>query len=334
VSSIARAARSSWFDRTRKTFRSNVASLKPALEPASLGLPVIGGEASFAPVVRALAAMRSYAIEPARMRELQDVDSGVGLRSDGSNVASVLQEIARTAPEELDRVCELLTTIVPNTTGVRPIKHGKKLTLEFTQEWGQRKRLKFESFSMSDGTLRALGLLAAVYQRPAPSVLVIEEPEATIHPGALGAILDLLRHASRHMQLIVTTHSPDVLDADWLRDEDLRIVTWEEGATRILPLAGGTQEGPARAPDECRELLRSNALRATRSTPGTVPETELFETWRHEPSAHRRGAWRGRGVLSCCGACATWPRRIRSRSTRRSAGIGTTSSTKRRLARR
>ena len=75
---------------------------------------------------------------------------------------------------------------MPNTKKVQPIKHGKKLTLEFTQEWGQNKRLKFESFSMSDGTLRALGLLAAVYQRSAPSVLVIEEPEATIHPGALG----------------------------------------------------------------------------------------------------------------------------------------------------
>jgi predicted ATPase len=267
----------SWFDRTHKTFRSNVASLKPSLEPASLGLPVIGGEASFAPVVRALAATRSYAIEPARIRELQDVDSGVGLRSDGRNVASVLQEIGRTSPEELDRICELLTTIVPNTTKVRPIKHGKKLTLEFTQEWGQKKQLKFESFSMSDGTLRALGLLAAVYQRPAPSVLVIEEPEATIHPGALGSILDLLRHASRHMQLIVTTHSPDVLDADWLREEHLRIVTWEEGATRILPLAGGTQEALREHLMSAGELLRSNALRATPITPGTVPETELFE---------------------------------------------------------
>ena len=45
----------SWFDRGRKNFRSNVEGLKPALEPASLGLPVIGGEASFAPVLRTLA---------------------------------------------------------------------------------------------------------------------------------------------------------------------------------------------------------------------------------------------------------------------------------------
>ncbi len=267
----------SWFDRSRKTFRSNVEGLKPALEPTSLGLPVIGGEASFAPVLRTLAAMRTYSIEPGKLRELQDTDSGTGLKADGSNAASVLQEIGRNAPDDLVRIGELLTTIVPNTIKVQPIKHGKKLTLEFTQEWGQNKRLKFESFSMSDGTLRALGLLAAVYQRPAPSVLVIEEPEATIHPGALGAILDLMRHASRYMQVIVTTHSPEVLDADWLADGNLRIVSWDEGAMRILPLATGTQEALREHLMSAGELLRSNALRPTIIVPGTVPETNLFE---------------------------------------------------------
>jgi len=262
-----------WFDRRPRTFRSNVEGLKPSLEPASLGLPIVGGETSFAPVLRALAGIRSYSIEPAKLRALQDVDSGIGLKPDGSNAASVLQEIGRQSPEDLQRIAELLTTIVPNTSKVEPKKHGKKLTLEFTQEWGEKKRLKFESFSMSDGALRALGLLAAVYQRPAPTVLVIEEPEATIHPGALGAILDLLRHASRHMQVIVTTHSPEVLEADWLQEEHLRIVTWEEGATRILPLATGTREALREHLMSAGELPRSNALRPTAVAPGSVPET-------------------------------------------------------------
>jgi predicted ATPase len=267
----------SWFDRSSKTFRSNVPGLRPALEPSSLGLPVVGGESNFAPVLRALAAMRSYSIEPAKLRELQDADGVAGLRADGSNTASVLQEIGRNSPGDLARIGELLTTIVANTRRVQPVKHGKKLTLEFTQEWGKNKRLKFESFSMSDGTLRALGLLAAVYQRPAPSVLVIEEPEATIHPGAVGAILDLLRHAARQMQVIVTTHSPDVLDAEWLDDTNLRIVTWEEGATRILPLATGTTEALREHLMSAGELLRSNALRPTLVSPGVVPKSDLFE---------------------------------------------------------
>ena len=101
---------------------------------------------------------------------------------------------------------------------MHPTKHGNKLSLEFTQEWGEKKRLKFEAFSMSDGTLRALGLLTAVYQSSAPSLIAIEEPEATIHPGALGAILDILRAATQKMQVVVTTHSPELLDAKWIQD--------------------------------------------------------------------------------------------------------------------
>ena len=49
---------------------------------------------------------------------------------------------------------------------------------------------------MSAGTLMALGLLTAVYQRSIPSLLTIEEPEEGIHPGAISVILDVLRFAS------------------------------------------------------------------------------------------------------------------------------------------
>jgi predicted ATPase len=266
-----------FFNRFQETFVSNAPGVQPVLEPSSLALPVVGGEAKFAPVLRTLSAMRTYAIDPAKLREMQDPDSGAVLKSDGSNAASVLQEIARQAPEDVERIAEFLTAIVPNTRRVQPIKHGKKLSLEFTQEWGERKRLKFEAFSMSDGTLRALGLLTAVYQRPTPAVIVVEEPEGTIHPGALGAVLDLIRHASRHMQVIVTTHSPDVLDAEWLQDNHIRIVSWQEGATRVTPLSAGSREALQEHLLTAGELLRSNALRGQTISPDDVPQPSLFE---------------------------------------------------------
>lgn len=266
-----------WFDRRGKTFRSNVEGLRPVLEPVSLGLPIVGGEASFSPVLRTLAGMRGYAIEPGKLREPQDADSGATLKADGSNVASVLQEIGRAQPRTLERIGELLRTILPNTRKVETIRHGNKLALEFTQEWGDRKRLKFESFNMSDGTLRALGLLTAVYQIQKPTVLVIEEPEATIHPGALGAVLDLLRHASRLMQVVVTTHSPELLEADWIADDNLRVATWVEGATRILPLSQGTREAIQEHLMSPGELFRSNALREQTLGVEAAPTTQLFE---------------------------------------------------------
>jgi predicted ATPase len=249
-----------WFDRVGTKFTSNVGGMKPSLDPASLSLPLVGGEAKFAPVLRTLAAMRVYSIEPGKLREMQEPDSGTSLKPDGGNVTSVLKEIERQSKGDFQRISEILATIVPNTKRVQVKKHGKNLSLEFTQEWGEKKRLKFEGFSMSDGTLRAIGLLAAVFQRPVPSLIAVEEPEATIHPGALESVLDLLRHASKHMQVVITTHSPDLLDAKWITGHHLRIVDWREGATRVAPVSDATRKALHDHLMGAGELLRSNAL--------------------------------------------------------------------------
>lgn len=257
-----------WFDRRGKKFESSGGKLDPALEASALVLPIVGGDARFNAVLRCLAGMRVYAIEPAKLREMQDPDSGTSLRSDGSNTTSVLQEIERQSPDDLTRICELLETIVPKTNKVQAKKHGNKLSLEFTQEWTGAKKMKFEAFSMSDGTLRALALLTAVLQRPQPSVIVIEEPESTIHPGALGAILVLLRHASHRMQVVVTTHNPELLNADWIQDDNLKIVSWTEGATRVTGVSEATRKALQQHLMGAGELLRSNAL---------APPANLFD---------------------------------------------------------
>jgi predicted ATPase len=256
-----------WFDRHGNEFKSYKSTLEPALESNALALPLVGGDARFSAVFRVLSSMRTYSIQPSKLREMQDPDSGTRLHSDGGNAASVLQEIERQSPEDLERICELLETIVPKTKKVQSKKHGNKLSLEFTQEWARSKKVKFEAFNMSDGTLRALGLLTAVYQRPRPAVLVVEEPEATIHPGALGSVLDLLRHASGQTQVIVTTHSPELLDSEGISASNLRIVSWIEGATRITNVSESTRDVLREHLMGAGELLRSNALR---------PPPELF----------------------------------------------------------
>ena len=245
----------------------SVDSLAPAVEPNALALPLVGGDKRFRPVLRFLSGMRTYRIEPTALRTMQDPDGGTVLRSDGSNAASVLREIQRRSPEEdRARICELLKSVVPGTVDVRPKKHGPKLTLEFTQERVGADSIKFEAFSMSDGTLRVLGLITAVFQRPAPSLLVVEEPEASMHAGALGSILDVLRLASRSMQVVVTTHSPDILDAKWIEDRHLRILSWKQGTTRIGRASQAVQTVLAEHLMGAGELLRSNALTTDEQT--------------------------------------------------------------------
>ncbi len=269
----------SWFDRVGTRFTSSLGGVTPALDPASLSLPLVGGEENFAPVLRTLAAMRVYSIEPGKLSEMQEPDSGTSLKSDGANVTSVLNEIERQSSSDFQRISDILATIVPNTKRVQVKKHGKYLSLQFTQEWGEKLRLKFEGFSMSDGTLRAIGLLAAVFQRPAPSLIAVEEPEATIHPGALESVLDLLRHASKHMQVVITTHSPELLDAKWITDRHLRIVEWTEGATRVAPVSDTTRKALHAHLMGAGELLRSNALEPGPlfDQPSSLMQGSLFE---------------------------------------------------------
>ncbi|HSV74196.1 MAG TPA: AAA family ATPase [Chthonomonadales bacterium] len=280
--SVGEGATRAWFDRRGGDFRTNVEGLKPALDPASLGLPIIGGQASFAPVLRALAGMRVYSIEPGKLRDMQEADSGAALKSDGSNATSVLKEIKRQSPSDFERVSEILATIVPNTKRVMVEPHGKSLALRFIQEWGEEKpkRLPFEAFSMSDGTLRAIGLLAAVYQRPRPSLIAVEEPEATIHPGALESVLDLLRSSSNSTQVVVTTHSPDLLDAKWIKESHLRLVDWSEGATRVATVSSANRQALESHLMGAGDLLRSNALEPEALFDEQIDSARLFEDLR------------------------------------------------------
>lgn len=255
-----------WFDRKRNKVESNVEPLsllgrqQDWLVPDALAIPLLGSISPFVILLQRLRSMRVYAIEPSRLREMQDPDSGTSLRRDGANAASVLEEIERRAPRDLERIGQFLSNIVPNTKAVDTRQHGKKLALEFTQEWDGNKRLNFEAFNMSDGTLRAFGLLLAVYQGETPSVIVVEEPEASIHPGAAGAVLDLLRHASTQMQVVVSTHSPDILDAKWIEDKHLRVVSWQKGATSVSNVSELSRKALQQHLMGAGELLRSEAL--------------------------------------------------------------------------
>ena len=127
-----------WFERQKNGFRSNVSGLDPALDAAALALPVIGGHEKFSPVLRTLAAMRTYSINPTKVREMQDPDSGAALRFDGATrQASCSKRLYRQGDTE--RICEILSAIVPNTVGVRPIKHGKRVVTGIYAEMEREK---------------------------------------------------------------------------------------------------------------------------------------------------------------------------------------------------
>ena len=230
----------------------------PKLTSSTLALALVG-DSRFEPVFNFLVNMRTYCIDPLTLRSDHEQYGNMELDEDGSNAARVLRWMERKSPEDWEEICGLLASAVPGFAEVHARRRNGKLTLEFLLNM-RTGRARFDASDMSDGTLRTLGILVAAYQRPAPSLIAIEEPQASIHPRALGVILDVLRDAKRSSQIVVTTHSPDILDAKWIKDRHLRLVSWEEGVTRVDTMAPSVKRAMAEQLFGAGELLRSNAL--------------------------------------------------------------------------
>ncbi|MEA2221619.1 MAG: hypothetical protein QOJ35_4245 [Solirubrobacteraceae bacterium] len=224
------------------------------VEPGALGLPLFG-VLELSPVLSTLRNLRVYSIVPDKLRELQDPDEGVELLSDGSNAASVLRHLD--SQDRADLV-EMLGHVVPGIDDVRVVSHGNKLTLEFKQRAAGRSRNTFEALQMSDGTLRLLGILLALYQRDTPGFLAIEEPEATIHVAAQQALMDVFKARSDMSQIVLTTHSSEILDS--IDPDSIYLVTAANGHSKLSTLADSSKLAVQEALFSPGELLRSGAL--------------------------------------------------------------------------
>ncbi len=210
----------------------------PAPAADRLYLVSMSGIGAFRPLYDALAGMGFYNLNPESIRDLQAPDPGELLNRDGGNIASVLEALSRRAPDLKQRIEEYLSRVVPGVVGVDRVVVGPKETLAFSQDVGAPHPWRFYAAGMSDGTLRAFGVLVALFQRAGNGtsqrhLVGIEEPEIALHPAAATVLTDALQDASEHAQVLVTSHSPDLLDNESIPDGSLLAVVAERGKTLI-----------------------------------------------------------------------------------------------------
>lgn len=246
-------------------FTTEFPGIRARVESDRLALTVLSATEEFRPVFDFLVGMRRYNLRPERLRELQDPDPGEGatLLSDGSNAAAVLRRIREDENHNghfYERICRLLGMVVPGTTSVHPKSLGQKETLEFRQDVGLRNEWRFDALNMSDGTLRALGILLAVYQQRPASLIAVEEPESTIHPAATDILTSILIDGAERSQVLLTTHSPDVLDNKRLSDDQIVVVESVQGVARITPLSKTIRKVIRDKLYSAGELLRQGEL--------------------------------------------------------------------------
>jgi predicted ATPase len=133
--------------------------------------------------------------------------------------------------EALNQITDAMQAIMPNLERISVLSVGGFLVPQFHIIEPSGKKHIFNVSQLSDGSLRVLGLLTALYQVPKPSIIALEEPEQTVNPGVLTVLADSIKEVSRRSQILVTTHSPNLLDQ--FSAEVVKTVEYTNGRTRV-----------------------------------------------------------------------------------------------------
>jgi predicted ATPase len=233
------------------------------LEADRLYLPTASALPNLAPLFGQLRSMVLYTLDVPTLRQPQPEAEGVALGSRGEHLPDVLGQLAVEDPAAKQRLDEYLAAIVPGFLGIDRGFAGGYVTLEGRQRFGSAEAV-FGGDALSEGTVRAAGVLAALFQLWVRdrliSLVALEEPELALHPAAAGVLFDALTEASSRVQVVATSQSADLLDRDDIDPDQVRAVVNREGLTEI----GELDPISLRMLDDRRltlgELMRANQI--------------------------------------------------------------------------
>jgi predicted ATPase len=207
-----------------------------------------------------------YNFSPSAIRTLQLITAAPGLEPDGRNLGRAIEALKEIDPSSVQRIGQYLSVMVEGVEHFQTIAYGDYETVQFRVAGasGSPPR-QFDASSMSDGTLRTLAALVAAKQirlPVGPGFVAIEEPETSLHPGAMRALVDALDEATLRTQILLTTHSAEMLDNPTIRQENIRVVEMTDGQTMIAPVDEASVEIVRRNLNTLGGLERDNQLQA------------------------------------------------------------------------
>jgi predicted ATPase len=146
------------------------------------------------------------------------------LSKGGENLSNVIQYLKEQHPERLEQIFSVLRQRVPRLERVdaEPMPDGRLLLQVKDAPFDKPVLAKYAS----DGTLKLLAYLTVLYDPEPPRFIGIEEPENFLHPRLLPELAEECRAASERSQLLITTHSPFLLNA--MKADEVRVLYRDE----------------------------------------------------------------------------------------------------------
>ena len=205
-------------------------SKKPADEGESF--PVEDEEAQRTRVRQTLAGIRYIHPNPKKMLERAD-------RYDPDHGTGFFQHAGRFSDQQLDAVVDrirpIMASVVPEVPNLSYQRMGLGTEVVFysdTPVRGASGVYSHEQFS--EGTLRLLGMLFDLATLPRDtSVVLIEEPETFLQASVVRSLPSLLAEVAmnRDVQMIISTHSPELIDSELVLPSQVLMLRSENGET-------------------------------------------------------------------------------------------------------
>lgn len=172
--------------------------------------------------------IRIFDLDPRLSKRAIPLSGKADLESDGSNLALVLRRVLQEEGRSQTFI-RLLKDALPFVDDLK-VEHfvDKSLLIALRERYAEG---YVPAAFLSDGTIHLLALILVLFFEDG-NLVIIEEPERNLHPALISKVAGMLKDASRHKQVIVTTHNPELVKHVDL--EDLLLVHRdEEGFSRI-----------------------------------------------------------------------------------------------------
>jgi hypothetical protein len=156
-----------------------------------------------------------YDIDPKLPRKGVVLTGKSELEEDGGNLALVVKLISEN-PEKRRQLENLIKDVLPFIEEFSVQKFmDVSLFLKLREKYAKQQDLP--ASALSDGTITIFALIVALYFEDKPFI-VIEEPVGHIHPFLISRLMGMMKEVSSRRQLMITTHSPEVVKYAGLRD--------------------------------------------------------------------------------------------------------------------
>ena len=197
-------------------------------DPSTLAISVLGQLSDFPVVAEFRSMIEGWHISNFHIAEARaSAEPGYSehLSTMGENVAQVAQYLHQRHPQSFRRIIEIMRSRVPGVDAVEAkVTEDGRLVLRFRD--GNFKD-PFIARHVSDGTIKMFAYLVLLHDPKPHPLVAIEEPENQLYPGLLGELAEEFRdYARRGGQAIISTHSPELLNAAeldevfWLEKRD------------------------------------------------------------------------------------------------------------------